>query len=205
MLCTVPAVQPVRRRPRQQVRADLLDAAERLVRTRGFRVSVDEIAAEAGMTKGAVYSNFANRGELMAEVAERVSPEPVDLDALVPDDLPLTAAMEQAGRALARRVDEQPEELLLLLDLVAEYAREPELRSAVRRSARPGEHRGARRIQQRAEQEGRSLPRPAEELAGVIDALALGLGVSRLLHGSEAVPDDLFGWAFRRLAEDEPG
>lgn len=205
MLPVVPAVQPVRRRPREQVRADLVDAAERLVRARGFRVSVDEIAAEAGMTKGAVYSNFAHRGELMAEVAERVSPAPVDLEALLPDDLPLTAAMAQGGRTLARRVDEKPQELLLLLDLISEYAREPELRNAVRRSAEPGEHRGAARMQQRAEREGRSLPRPAEELAEVIDALALGLGVSRLLHGPEAVPDDLFAWAFGRIVEDEPG
>lgn len=205
MLRGVPAVQPARRRPREQVRADLLDAAERLVRTRGFRVSVEEIAAEAGMTKGAVYSNFAHRAELMKAVAERVEPAPVDLDALVPDDLPVTEAMERVGREMARRVDERPEELVLLLDLLAAFGREPELLRTVRRATSTGEHRAADRLQQRAEREGRSLPRTAAELALVSDALALGLGVIRLLRGAEAVPDDLFVWAFRRLVEDAPG
>lgn len=205
MLALMSAVQPVRRRPREQVRADLLAAGERLVRARGFRVSVDEIAAAAGMTKGAVYSNFANRAQLMEAVAERVAPAPVDLDALVPEDLPVAVAMERGGRAMARRVDEHPEELVLMVDLLAEFAREPELRRAVReRTAAPGEHQGATRMEQRAAREGRSLPRPAQELALVIDALALGLGVTRLLRGAEAVPDELFGWAFRKVVEPDP-
>lgn len=199
MLRDMAAVQPVRRRPREQVRADLLDAAERLVRTRGFRVSVDEIAAAAGMTKGAVYSNFANRAELMEAVAERVAPGPIDLDALVPESLTVAAAMERGALEMARRVDEHPEELVLLLDLLLAFAREPELLKTVRRSTDPGEHQAANRLQQRADREGRSLPRPAVELATVVDALALGLGITRLLHGPQAVADDLFAWALSKV------
>ena len=203
MLRDVPAVQPTRRRPREQVRADLLNAAERLVRTRGFRVSVDEIAAEAGMTKGAVYSNFANRAELMESVAERVQPAPVLLDEQVPADLSVGDAWEWAASELAQRVDEQPQDWALLLDLLAEFAREPELLRRARES--PVGHQAAEVLQARADREGRALPRAAEDLVIVLDALALGLGATRLVRGRQAVPDELFVWAFRRIVQDAAG
>jgi AcrR family transcriptional regulator len=204
MLWVVVPVQPARRRPRAQVRADLLAAAERLVRERGFRVSVDEIAAAAGMTKGAVYSNFANRAELMGVIAERLAPAPMDLDELVPPELPLAAAMERSGRILARRVEEHPADFVLILDLLSEFIREPELLRRAQESA-PPESSAADRLQQRAQSEGRSLPRSAFEVAMVIDALALGLGVTRLLRGTHAVPDELFSWAFTKVVQpDEP-
>ena len=51
-----------RQERRAQTRAALLDAAERLWAERGIRgASLDEIAAQAGLTKGAVYSNFAGK------------------------------------------------------------------------------------------------------------------------------------------------
>lgn len=53
----------------------LLDAAERLLgRPGGGFISIEAIAAEAGMTKGAVYHHFADRGEILRAVARRVSP-----------------------------------------------------------------------------------------------------------------------------------
>lgn len=199
----MPAVQPTPRRPRAQVRADLLEAAERLVRARGFRVSVDDIAAAAGMTKGAVYSNFANRAELMEAVAERMLPEPIDVDTLVPDGLPVDEAMERGARELVRRLDERPEELGVVLELVAEYVRDPELLQRIRADTMD-QHRAAERLQRRADVEGRVLPRPAAELATVLDALALGLGGTRLLRGPDAVSEELFVWAFRKLVQPDP-
>ena len=201
----MPAVQPSRRRPRAQVRADLLDAAERLVRERGFRVSVDEIAAEAGMTKGAVYSNFASRADLLDAVAERVQPAPVNLEALAPEGMPVAEAMEQGARTHAARVESHPEELVLLLELVAAYARDPELLRRLREAPGPQAGGAAERLRQRAERHGTRLPRDPAELSMVIDALALGLGATRLLRGPDVVTDDLFAWAFRRMvAPDSP-
>lgn len=205
MLWLVPDVQPRRRPTRAQVRAGLLDAAERLVRTRGFGVSVEEIATAAGMTKGAVYSNFASRAELLEAVADRVQPAPVDIEALAPEGMPVADAIEQGARALAARVDEHPEELVLLLDMVAAYARDPELLRRLREAPGPPGGWAADRLEKRAAQGGTPLPRDAAELAMVIDALALGLGATRLLRGPDAVPDDLFAWAFRRVvAPDQP-
>ena len=50
---------------RAQTRAALLDAAARVFAERGFGgASVEAIAAEAGYTRGAFYSNFASKEEL---------------------------------------------------------------------------------------------------------------------------------------------
>jgi len=49
-------------RRRQQTRDHLLAAAAQVFAERGFHgASLDEVAAVAGFTKGAVYSNFRNK------------------------------------------------------------------------------------------------------------------------------------------------
>ena len=51
---------------RERTRAALVDAALAIIAERGFAAaSLDEIAARAGMTKGAIYSNFSGKAELL--------------------------------------------------------------------------------------------------------------------------------------------
>ena len=51
---------------RTQTRSELLDAAEQLFSEQGFHAtSVDQVADEAGYTKGAVYSNFADKDDIL--------------------------------------------------------------------------------------------------------------------------------------------
>jgi AcrR family transcriptional regulator len=63
-----PATPPVPLTPerrRQQTREHLLQAAARVFAERGFHgATMDEVAAAAGFTKGAVYSNFRNKEDL---------------------------------------------------------------------------------------------------------------------------------------------
>lgn len=64
--------QEARQERRAQTRTALLDAAERLWAEHGIRgASLDEIAARAGMTKGAVYSNFTSKTDLILALLER--------------------------------------------------------------------------------------------------------------------------------------
>jgi AcrR family transcriptional regulator len=57
---------------RQQTRARLLDAAGQVFARRGFHAAtVDEVAEAAGYTKGAVYSNFANKDELFLALLDQ--------------------------------------------------------------------------------------------------------------------------------------
>lgn len=56
---------------RDRTRAALIKAAAELVGERGFeRTSLEEVAARAGMTRGAIYGNFRDREALFLAVAE---------------------------------------------------------------------------------------------------------------------------------------
>ncbi|HXQ62346.1 MAG TPA: TetR/AcrR family transcriptional regulator [Acidimicrobiales bacterium] len=58
-------------RRRQQTREYLLEAAARVFAERGFHgASLDQVAAAAGFTKGAVYSNFKNKEDLFLALLE---------------------------------------------------------------------------------------------------------------------------------------
>jgi len=59
----------------EPTRDRLIDAAVRLFSRPGSGlISIEAIAAEAGLTKGAVYHHFEDRAELLRAVARRVSP-----------------------------------------------------------------------------------------------------------------------------------
>ncbi|MGH2636911.1 MAG: TetR/AcrR family transcriptional regulator [Acidimicrobiia bacterium] len=69
------AVEPLTpERRRQQTRDHLLEAAGRVFAERGFHgATMDQVAAAAGFTKGAVYSNFKNKEDLfLALLDERI-------------------------------------------------------------------------------------------------------------------------------------
>lgn len=61
-----------RKESQLQTRERLLDAAIEVFSRRGYyAASVDEVAAEAGYSKGAVYSNFSNKEELFLALIDR--------------------------------------------------------------------------------------------------------------------------------------
>ncbi|MEV0381203.1 helix-turn-helix domain-containing protein [Nonomuraea sp. NPDC050643] len=58
-----------RQEQRERNRLNLLQAAEKVFAERGIQgASLDDVAAEAGLTKGAVYSNFAGKEDLLLAV-----------------------------------------------------------------------------------------------------------------------------------------
>ncbi|HEX5946404.1 MAG TPA: TetR/AcrR family transcriptional regulator [Acidimicrobiales bacterium] len=61
------------RRDRDERRIELLDAAERAIRRVGPKASMDEIAAEAGITKPILYSHFGDKAGLIQALAGRVA------------------------------------------------------------------------------------------------------------------------------------
>jgi TetR/AcrR family acrAB operon transcriptional repressor len=75
-------------------REQLLDAAERVFRDHGVtRTSLAEVAAEAGVTRGAVYWHFRDKADLFAAMCERAT-SPMDT-------LAEQARESQAGSPLA--------------------------------------------------------------------------------------------------------
>ena len=61
-----------REQSKDQTRERLLDAAQTIFMKKGFvAASVEDIAAAAGYTRGAFYSNFSSKAELLLEVLKR--------------------------------------------------------------------------------------------------------------------------------------
>jgi AcrR family transcriptional regulator len=76
---------------RDQTTQRLLDAAQKLIAKKGLTAaSVEDIAAAAGYTRGAFYSNFSSKGDLFIELLRRDHQKnTAELDALRSDELPL--------------------------------------------------------------------------------------------------------------------
>ena len=55
----------------EQRRGELLDAATRAIRRLGPNVSMDDVAAEAGMTKPILYAHFGDKAGLASALAQR--------------------------------------------------------------------------------------------------------------------------------------
>ncbi|MEU5883675.1 TetR/AcrR family transcriptional regulator [Spirillospora sp. NPDC047279] len=108
-----------RQERRELTRAALLGAAEKLWAERGIHgASLDDVAAAAGLTKGAVYSNFAGKTDLLLALLERYTRERIGTE--ICDELrdaakPLGERFEQAGRIYARRLGGDDARLLALL------------------------------------------------------------------------------------------
>ncbi|HEU5027252.1 MAG TPA: TetR/AcrR family transcriptional regulator [Spirillospora sp.] len=107
-----------RQERREQTRTALLSAAERLWAERGIHgASLDDIAAAAGLTKGAVYSNFAGKTDLLLALLERFTSDRLGTD--VCDELRSADQSrddpERTGRNASRDGSDDPARRLALL------------------------------------------------------------------------------------------
>jgi len=178
-----------------QTRQRLLDAAAEVFARRGLDgASLDEIAAEAGLTKGAVYSNFANKEELVFEVLDESAHERMraTLDEVDFSGEGATEA-QRAGRLYMKMDEEQPAVLQLWLEATSYAARSPEFLKRFGHRHREAVGEMIEVIEDSSTQFDLSLPMPADEMGVLLNALGMGLAIERLL-GSD-VPEDLFGRA----------
>jgi AcrR family transcriptional regulator len=193
---------------RQQTRAEVLAAAGRVFAKRGFHgASLEAIAEDAGVTRGAVYYNFADKEELFLKLLDRRCAERAqDLREVFADTDPgdVDAASRQAQLAAQHALDAMTgdaEWRALYLEFLAHAARDPDFRRAFAR--RTDQMRSVLEdvVVAQTEPLADSLPMPPEQLAVVIDALGVGLWAHHMLHGARAVPPDLFSKALALLVE----
>lgn len=109
--------EPVRRLPREQRRAQILDAATRAFARTGYTATgLDDVAAEAGVTHVILYRHFASKNELYRAVLERARHRlseamgPGDFDGGSIGALLAAAAADPDGfRLLFRHAAREPE------------------------------------------------------------------------------------------------
>jgi AcrR family transcriptional regulator len=193
---------------RQQTRDALLAAAGRVFAARGFHgASLDAIAEDAGVTRGAVYYNFADKEELFLELLDRRCAERAqDLRAVFAETDPgdVDAASRQAQLAAQHALDAMTgdaEWRALYLEFLAHAARDADFRRAFARRTDQMRSVLEEVVVAQTEPFADTLPLPPEQLAVVIDALGVGLWSHHMLHGARAVPPDLFSKALALLVE----
>jgi AcrR family transcriptional regulator len=181
---------------RGTARERLLESAARAFATRGYeKASIEEIAADAGLTKGAVYWNFESKEDLffalLDEHIDQGARRLMELTMVAPADVETAPAVSSG---LSSIIDEQRQFVLLLHEYWSLAARDPGL--GKRYAARQASLREdiAAMLEVRHQTTGVPLTVPAGHLATVILALANGLAMDRLVDSS-AVPADLFGQA----------
>jgi AcrR family transcriptional regulator len=173
-------------------RDELLGAALRVFARRGYRqAGVDEIAAAAGYSKGALYWHFSGKEDLLlALVEERIDAPMREMVALLESAPPERDMSLEASRAFARQLGGQRDAVLLEREYWSLAIRDPELRA--RYAERQTELRGAlaRALEARARHLGTpDLPMPADDVARIVMSIIGGLAVDELIEPGSVRPE----------------
>jgi AcrR family transcriptional regulator len=120
----MPRKERQRRPPRHETQRQLVDAAARVVAKAGFRgATVEAITSEAGLTSGALYSNFKTKEDLFLRLfEERIRNRNTDLRSIIEAAPTAEEARDAAFKDEARLLADR-EFFLLYLEFVLYAAR----------------------------------------------------------------------------------
>ena len=107
-----------------------MKSAARVFARRGLQqASIDEVAEDAGFTKGAFYANFESKEELfLAMLDERFAERLEEIDSVVGDDGEPEEQARQAGDDFGRYLAADPEWQRLFFEFAAYAARNDDFR-----------------------------------------------------------------------------
>jgi len=168
---------------KEQRRQHLIDAAWRCVARGGYRtLSVDDVCAEAGLSKGAFYTYFDQKQDLLLALLDE---DAAGLADLVADAASQPSGIEQIRRFAAAVVDRGSDATVVQLraDLWAEIASDESLRARFLEAMQQRRARLADLIEA-AVAAGELVDVPANALAAVFLALGDGLMLHRVLDPS---------------------
>jgi AcrR family transcriptional regulator len=179
---------------RAQTRSRLLKAAGEVFAERGYdRASLDDVAAAAGLTKGAVYSSFASKDELFyALMRERIGERLALVANAVTRPATVGDITRDAGSSLAELISSQTDWHMLFIEFWARAVRDPGLRDEFARERRSARGLITRFLEELAVEAEVDLPAPAEQLAIAVLALSNGIAIEHLAD-PDTVDPAIFG------------
>lgn len=182
-----------RKEQQARTRSGLIDAAVRVFCRHGLhRGSVEQVAAEAGFTKGAFYSNFRSKEELfLAILDDRFAERIRVLDELLAGDAPFADQAREGGAEFQDYLRGAPEWERLFFEFAAYAARDEAFRVELVARYRMLIDRLAEAIQRRADAAGLTPPGDVRVFALGIFAAGNGVALQQLLDPDE-MPPDLF-------------
>jgi AcrR family transcriptional regulator len=190
----VPKKRLTRAEQQALTRREVLDAAARVFPARGYhQTRVEEVADDAGLSIGAVYSNFENKADLfLALYGQHVERWVAELEQRVLEGETPAARTTAAARWWADFMKSERAWMVLEIEFWAHAVRDEELRDRFAALFAPLRDKTAELIERGAREFGITLPAPAHQLALGVTALCTGLMVERALV-PESVEDDAFG------------
>jgi AcrR family transcriptional regulator len=180
---------------RERTRAVLIDAAARLIAEKGYHnITLEHVAASAGMSRGAIYGNFKDRDELfMAVLESRWRP-------IIPQFKPGATLREQMrilAEAVIAAAPARQSAALRALEFQIYALTHPKMQAKLERYSaeayRLAEQGVLRFIAEK------TLPIPPAHFVRVLNALTEGLLFERFQSPRE-ITDDVIRSAFDALA-----
>ena len=199
-----PPAPRIPRPKRAAVRRRLLDAALAVFASRGFdSATLDQVAETAGLTKGAIYSNFASKDDLFfAMMNEQALRRAEAVRTALATRSPGPAG-EQAARSIGRLLTDaftrEREWQLVFLDFWGRAVRDDAVRTQFLTHRRSMRQAIAERIEQSLGQASATGQFTADELVTVVLALSNGLAIEEYVDPG-LLADDLFGRVLWRLS-----
>lgn len=184
-----------REESREQTRAALLEAGAKVFVKRGYYgASLEEIAEEAGFSRGAVYSNFEDKQALFGALMQESLREKADQAIGVLSGSEAASPDQQVLAALKA----SPEYVQLWFEFFSHAARDPNFREAFVGGFSQLRDAFTEVIANWYEQEGVEPVIPPEQLAVAVNALANGIAIEEVVDPEE-VPAELTGDVLRLI------
>ena len=177
---------------RQRTRDLLTTSAAKVFAERGYHAaSVDEIAEDAGFSKGAVYANFTTKEQLFLAVMDRQQKlQEQSFKAMAQSGKPSADAMAELAEVAAPTDPEAWRFGLLTLEFFLYAVRQPELRAELARRFETTRRQLAASLE--PHRVGHDEPALTTiELAVIAVAASYGLGVQAVLDHT-TIPPDLY-------------
>jgi len=189
----VDAPRLTRREQQQRTRRELIDAASRVFAERGIeRASVEDIAAEAGYTKGAFYASFASKDELFLTIVdEKFSAEIERVEAMLGDGDDPEQQARDAAVDFVRNVNSDPHWARLFFEFTVRAAHDPEFREHLNDRYESLRTRLVAVFERWSSGFPENPPIPMEQIATMTYCMANGFLVEQMIDPD--LPDELYG------------
>ena len=183
-----------RKEKQAKTRSSLMKSAAKVFCRHGMeRASIDQVAEEAGYTKGAFYANFKNKEELfLAMLDERFAERIEEIERVIAGEGTAAEKARRAGDDFTQMIVADLEWQRLFFEFSAYAARNEDFRQELVTRYRTMRDRIAAALQARADELGVEPPMAPDQVALMLCAMANGVALEKLLEG-DAVPDDLYG------------
>ena len=180
-------------RRREMTREHLLRAAAQVFAERGFHgASLDEVAATAGFSKGAVYSNFRNKEDLFLALLGWMYAQELEAlrETITSSEAPSGLRLSDFADLVRRQGTATNADWSVLYEEFHLYAlRNPAARQRLAELDRRDIDEVARVIEEEREREGLSPLQSPTEAARIVVALMRGVGMMRSLEPALAADE----------------